>query len=161
MQGPLGCVSAHDILGPGDLKMQIIQHKVDFTVVFPVRDGMHQECEPLTCHHQHLLSLLWTGFPVNPLRSSFRCLFQNCSYQSLKADLFVYISLGCFKTVFVISDIPQVSYQTWEEVPAECAMGWEMRAESRVDSDRSGLTERSRDCQVSLVGMNLRTTGGV
>lgn len=94
------------------------------------------ECQQLTCH---LLPLIWTGFPMSPLKSPFHFFFQNCSYQSLKADLFVYISLGCFKTLFVISDILQVSYQIWVEAPAECVMGWEMRAESRIDSDRSAL----------------------
>lgn len=53
-----GCVTAHDILGPGDLKMQVTRRKVDFTVACPVKDGMRRDRQPLARHHQHLLSLI-------------------------------------------------------------------------------------------------------
>lgn len=108
-----------------------------------------------------LLSYL-NWFPRKSVKNPLSIYFLKAVHTRVrKVDLFVYISLGCFKALFVISDIVRVPYQMWEEAPAESMMGWEMWAESHLDSDPQCLPGNWKLPSISVVGTTLIKTGGV
>lgn len=76
----------------------------------------------------------WNWFPSKSFKIFSVSYSRTVLSRIWKANLFVYISPGCFKMLFVTSDILQVSYRRWEEAPAECGVvgKYELKAVSSL-----------------------------